>query len=546
MIKEYNDSTWQGKAYSKIVDTTQQVTSFPVVVRPMENTLPSWTIKGNLVQDDTPSPSNIIYPSETGERTGNLFDISKVTSTTEITNNGDGTLTVSGYPSNASVNLGVLCPDLKDGDIATLKFNTTSTANLVLIRYYDSSGLKWSENWYSGTSKAITSEWLNARVGFYQETGAQGGGNATISNIILNTGSTALPYQPYGYKLDIKSDNTTTPVYLGEVETTRKIKKLVLDGTESWTYESEYTRFYTEMSDFITQGTRRTQFYLSHYQCISDGRPIAEVPNNAAYSGQINDLDKHKIYIKTDAYNTVADFKTYLQQQYANGTPVTIWYILTNETTTTLNEPLRKIGNYADLVSGTNLSVIAQSPTTIDVDTSLKPSEMDLTYTGLKMCDRKKYAHGNSPQILPSAKAESRTSGNITLACDGNGVYTLVGSPTPNTSLIFNIPPTEIPLSVGGGGNGTLSLFNDSVYNNFDIIFVYQGTQYREAVTYSPNTINKTSTTYGSNSSDIGGKTIISIGVHITGYGNINCTFSPMITNDGQLPSTFQPYCSWQ
>jgi hypothetical protein len=38
----------------------------------------------------------------------------------------------------------------------------------------------------------------------------------TTSNIMLNSGSTALPYEPYGYKLPILSNDTTVDVYIGD------------------------------------------------------------------------------------------------------------------------------------------------------------------------------------------------------------------------------------------------------------------------------------------------------------------------------------------
>ena len=38
-----------------------------------------------------------------------------------------------------------------------------------------------------------------------------------VNYIMGNTGSTALPYEPYGYKLPILSNSTVTSIYLGEV-----------------------------------------------------------------------------------------------------------------------------------------------------------------------------------------------------------------------------------------------------------------------------------------------------------------------------------------
>lgn len=86
------------------------------------------------------------------------------------------------------------------------------------------------------------------------------------------------------------------------------------------------------------------------------------------------------MYIKDDTYTSTVDFKSYLQQQYAAGTPVTVWYVLSSATTGIVNEPLCKIGDYADTLS-------TSIPTTdganvIDVGTTLKPSEVSANYHG--------------------------------------------------------------------------------------------------------------------------------------------------------------------
>ena len=155
---------------------------------------------------------------------------------------------------------------------------------------------------------------------------------------MLNLGSTPLPYSPYL--------NKTTPIYLGEVPTIRRIKKLVLTGEEEYVYDASYTRFYFAISDMIGIGVRLTPLYCTHYQNISDGRPVGDVPNNSIYTGGGNDADK--VFIKTTDYTSASDFKSYLTQQYQNGTPVTIWYILADPQTGIVNEPLARIGNYAD------------------------------------------------------------------------------------------------------------------------------------------------------------------------------------------------------
>ena len=212
-------------------------------------------------------------------------------------------------------------------------------------------------------------------------------------NTVQNgTPTSASPIQPQGtgdletvgakagqYKIPISSANTTTPVYLGEVETTRMVKKLVLTGEENFTYDPTYTRFQFAIPNSLILGVRLTPIICSHLIGISDGRHISEVPNNTIYSNIDN---SSKIwFIKMTDYTSISDFKAYLAQQYAAGTPVTVWYVLAEPQTELVNEPLMKIGDYADTVSGITIPTITGKDT-FDVETTLKPSEVSLSYTG--------------------------------------------------------------------------------------------------------------------------------------------------------------------
>lgn len=194
----------------------------------------------------------------------------------------------------------------------------------------------------NNTAESITSVApLDAKylfVYFYNSTADIDTVETFVNSIMLNIGSTPLPYSPYL--------NKTTPIYLGEVPTVRRIRKLVLTGEGEYVYDQSYTRFYFVISNMIGIGVRLTPLYCTHYQNISDGRPVGDVPNNSIYTGGGNDADK--VFIKTTDYTSASDFKSYLTQQYQNGTPVTIWYILAEQETGIVNEPLAKIGNYAD------------------------------------------------------------------------------------------------------------------------------------------------------------------------------------------------------
>jgi hypothetical protein len=82
---------------------------------------------------------------------------------------------------------------------------------------------------------------------------------------------------------------------------------------------------------------------------------------------------------------TVEAFKDFLAAQYANGTPVVIWYVLATEQTGIVNEPLCKIGDYADELSSADAAVTIPTingSNTLSVDTTVQPSEMSITYRG--------------------------------------------------------------------------------------------------------------------------------------------------------------------
>lgn len=161
-------------------------------------------------------------------------------------------------------------------------------------------------------------------------------------------------------------------IYLGEVQTTRRIRKLVLTGEETM-----YHDVINDNSRFTIDNTYSTNDYrmgfCSHYKYEYANT------NNTVYHTSAN--ESKMIFILDNNYFTVSDFKSYLAQQYAAGTPVTIWYVLATEETGIVNEPIRKIGDYADTLTNVSIPVTAGA-NTIDIDTTLKPSEVTVNYHG--------------------------------------------------------------------------------------------------------------------------------------------------------------------
>lgn len=184
-------------------------------------------------------------------------------------------------------------------------------------------------------------------------------------------------YIPYGYKLPLTSAGQNVDIYLGESQTTRRIKKLALTGDEDWTkFESTgAVTFYIKVPD----GTGNIVL-STHFSAIwHGGLPLN---NGVFYNGTTN---KNMLFRMGDdtTITDVTSFKSFLAAQYAAGTPVTIWYVLAEPETGIVNEPLMKIGDYTDTVSMEQAGVSIptnKGSTTLDVDTTIKPSNVYIKY----------------------------------------------------------------------------------------------------------------------------------------------------------------------
>ena len=346
---------------------TDVITDFPYIFNTMQTKLSDWELFGNTEVSRTPTPDNPVIPEGTGERTGNLADtIMGGISTT------DGSDTVYNSTQSQVRSQYILCIPNTRYTVSANKYPVQS-----FIAFYND-----NKEYISRTSgMPLTQERIvevpdNAvymRATFVHATDEQLYPYSDGVRIMLNLGSTAIPYEPYGYKIPISSAGQTTTVYLGEVETTRRIKKLVLTGEESgWQKNTvpENNAYYRTISGYY-----RYNGLCSHYATVDSARAETGI----FFGGNINFLTK-----LSDEIDTVDKWKSYLAAQYAAGTPVTVWYVLAAEETAVVNEPLMKIGEYADSMSRTQTgidipTVIGQN--TLDVLTTVKPSSMRIEYT---------------------------------------------------------------------------------------------------------------------------------------------------------------------
>lgn len=183
------------------------------------------------------------------------------------------------------------------------------------------------------------------------------------------------------YKLPLTSAGQDVDIYLGEVETTRRIKKLVLTGEENITFSSEDDNRIVGLFTIPDMGMIYT---VSGYCNILIWKSVYsqnEYNRIVAYTPQRFYMSLAKAILPEP---TIDGFKSYLAAQYAAGTPVTVWYVLAEPETAVVNEPLMKIGGYADTVSmeqsGVSIPTLAGETTIEWAGDGLAPSEVEFVY----------------------------------------------------------------------------------------------------------------------------------------------------------------------
>lgn len=199
-------------------------------------------------------------------------------------------------------------------------------------------------------------------------------------------------YQVYKtYKIPISSAGQTKNIYLGQVPTTRKIKKLVLTGEEDIRFtpasSSEFRNvfyFYGRLLEPYT-GITAIGTHFENFDGYFAAIPYRMPNNNFGLRGY--GAIAWYFSVASNDFNSLEEFVTYIKEQYDNGTPFTLWYVLAEPETGIVNEPLCRIGDYADSVdfsqAGVEIPTLKKPNTTvIDVETSLEPSEIDVTYRG--------------------------------------------------------------------------------------------------------------------------------------------------------------------
>lgn len=184
------------------------------------------------------------------------------------------------------------------------------------------------------------------------------------------------------YKLPLTVNSTEYPIYLGQVPTTRRIKKLVLTGEENWQSTAASGgrhRFTLEVN--AINAHRTSPFSMcTHLPLGASGSTYS--------TDDVYTIASGLLYFRLTAnYDSLSGFKSYLAAQYSAGTPVTVWYVLPESETSVVNEPLHKISYYKDTISfaqaGLTIPTVSGA-NVIDMASTIKPSEVYIKGKGIK------------------------------------------------------------------------------------------------------------------------------------------------------------------
>lgn len=394
-----NDSYAQlwGRKLSNAYTVETYTGTLPTTLQTVEGYLESYKIYGNTEQTGTPTPENPIMPIGCGVRTENLVDISTAekgridngkvgyASATTALSVSDGTIS---FTTNANYR-GVCCGFVEiptGAERLTLRGTFTGEDGIgTKFVFYDSQKTWLNADVIKSATQSSSTAPIPVSAKYVRLSfTTQGASGYTISNLMLNLGSTALPYEPFGYKLPLTSAGQGVDIYLGEVETTRRIKKYVFTGEENGTlYSTGTSRKGIEITGIpgIIGGNADIAILAicTHYQPNTRSVLYRNTDN-----GISNAFRNDNIIFYDANYQTVEAFQQFCAQQYAAGTPVTVWYVLAEPETGIVNEPLMKIGDYADTTNSTQTSVqipTAAGETTISwAGEGLAPSEVELVY----------------------------------------------------------------------------------------------------------------------------------------------------------------------
>lgn len=329
--------------------------------------LKSYRIYGNSVQDGTPTPDSPIEIQSVGDKTVNLLDAQR--ETIEITGNPTTAVELdttkvylsyagSGYFSTARTNdleitkseikfsstyawYGVGFPiEVEPSKTYTISWGEGSENARVNYTYY-SQGTFLSYSSASSSVKQVTiTTPSNADMVIISLVPTNKNEIITFKNLQFQEGASATDYEPYGYKVPIKISGKNL------------FDGILKNGQFSWGEDTKYRR----IEILLEPGTYTISFSDLIYM---QGSNIVNTGIYYANTFTINETMDCVFQFRGNDIQT-EEFYSSLKIQIENNDIVNEYEPYSESITTNiyLDEPLRKIGDYADYIDFENQKVV--------------------------------------------------------------------------------------------------------------------------------------------------------------------------------------------
>lgn len=388
---DVNSSGWQPTG--KLWTTKSEDLTLPATINSNGTAITAYTVKGNTVQDGTPTPSSPVAVEEFGDYisqavidnilTNTTLTITEPTPTVNKTT-GVGRVTVTAtrgvpedsgltivetgfiYVKDTSVTTALTLENVGKDGIAKNIANPTTGSKTLDITDPKGKGARVVPYAVATDGDYVVQIYSQEAKATYQELKDEQEQGTTVSHLYPAPDNVTHIGE---YQIPITNNDTKQFIYLTEplrkISTyadsvnsegvvTRRIGKIVLTGEESWRLSGGNL-----FSNVIDNTAASSKTVLStHFVSTSS-------------SGLYIFIGENRLKLFANSFPTgVTDstsMKTWLAQQYTNGTPVTIWYVLATPETSS------QAGVSIPTVAGDN---------TISVDTTVQPSKFTATWTG--------------------------------------------------------------------------------------------------------------------------------------------------------------------
>ena len=244
---------YRATAYAiQTVNLTEDATKAPMVATHLllqDKNYKSYVVMGNSIQSATPTITTPVEVKSFGDKTKNLLDYKRFITSGKIKEIENG---IQFEKTGGRIDIGINF---------TFKANTTYVISAECTRdgylggkfNNNFSGFIWCDkNTKSIVVKNLTDADVTESIRCVDTTGTKG---STIKFAMLEINSSATEYEPYGYKVPVKVNDTTTNIYLNEPlrkvgdvadyidfatgTIVRNVYKFIIRENTNWTIASE-------------------------------------------------------------------------------------------------------------------------------------------------------------------------------------------------------------------------------------------------------------------------------------------------------------------